>query len=132
MATIAEKTARTQAGDGKLPNRYWVVAGNGWLREIEKSTFDGVEGSKPKKALTQGPFNTYREAEVVADKLINELESPDINENGWNTVTIEDRLNGQCFEATYYEQRDFCVCGRATTRSIELEWHKESWAGKKD
>ena len=34
-------------GDGKTPNKYWVVIGNGWQREVEPSTFDGAEGTQP-------------------------------------------------------------------------------------
>ena len=130
--TTAELTARKMAGDGKTPNKYWVVIGNSWLREVEPHTFDGAEGSQPEQAKTFGPFGTYAEAEHKAEALLNELVSPETDPNGLHTVTIEDRLNGQCFEATYYERRSFCDCGKAKTEAYELEWHKEAWAGTQD
>ena len=129
MLSIAEQTARTMVGDGKQPNRYWVVIGNGWSRETEPHVFDGVAGSKPEAARTFGPFHSYAEAQTKADDLVNELVSPEVDPNGLHTVTIEDRLNGQCFEATYYERRSFCDCGKATTKGFALECHTESWAG---
>ena len=132
MSQVAEQTERKMAGDGQAPNKYWVVVGNGWQREVEAGTFDGVEGTQPVATETFGPYDTYVAAEVKSDSLVNELVSPEADPNGWNTVTIEDRLNGQCFEATYYERQRFCECGKATSEGYELEWHKERWAGEKD
>ena len=130
MNTVAEQTARQMVGDGKTPNRYWVVIGNGWSTETEPHSFDGAEGPKPQASQTFGPFERYEEAKHKADDLTNELVSPEADPNGWHTVTIEDRLNGQCYEATYYEQKTFCACGRSTTTGFTLEWHEETWAGK--
>jgi len=98
--TEAEKLARKIVGDGKLPNKYFVVVSNHWLivKKRGKYTFtvgsdELFEGKYKGESETFGPYDTYKEA---WDKLNEEMIGfVPPTENGYCSGYIDDRISGE-------------------------------------
>lgn len=99
--TVKLESVVNMAGDGKLPNHYWVSINDRYYI-LKDSCLDWIDdhinGLPECKSKTVAVFNTYAEAKQwIADNLC----------LGWtydgiivNCITIEDRLSGQVFEST--------------------------------
>lgn len=101
----AEKTAREQVGDGKLPNRYWVCIHSDWLEQSKEHEYESARDLHPdmpagKESKTFGPYATFRGAIKKAEELIQqEIGEPGLGD--YQMVTIEDRISGTIWEGTY-------------------------------
>lgn len=125
----AEKSARMQGGDGKLPNLYWVSTADDWLEcpDIDSNTFDwahDIHKNLPQAdGETFGPFKTFAEAEAKAEKLQhNDL--VEIGTEGNKMVTIEDRLSGVIYEGVYSVWHT--KQGPYTITHIEWDWRDDT------
>ena len=91
-----------QIGDGKLPNKYWVYVNNDFYI-CKNGMCDWASDTKKFKVNVGivAKYNTYEEAKSKAQYLEGEL-TPNLDDNRFNTITIEDRISGQIYETSLY------------------------------
>ena len=98
--SAAQKAARKYIGDGKLPNKYFVVISNHWTVIVGKgkdatgeSSSQVYSGLYKEQFETFGPFKTYKEAYAVLNEQIIDFVEP--SEDGFCSGYIEDRISGE-------------------------------------
>ena len=131
--TKAEKNARAMVGDGKLPNRYFVILSpyfltnkNNFKDEKISNCYDGsseVYGESKLKCETF-EFRTFKEARNKAEELANErIVSPsEHEEDDFHSVFIEDRLSGEIYNGTWIERWYLKKYRGETIQSVTWDW----------
>ena len=105
-STEVQSDAKTEVGDGKEPNMYWVTSSNDFFIAIEmgESQYASESMEFEPTANTKEPgFNTYKEALAYAEGLnVTEPKTGKIPEKGdIHLYMIEDRITGVIYEAGY-------------------------------
>ena len=99
-----QSDARTEVGDGKLPNKYWVSTSSNFYVQGEGNFMDNagdVLDVKDSGHTIEPPFATFAEAMAKAEEIIQSEIGPEPTNDGINSVMIEDRLSGKVFEGAW-------------------------------
>ncbi len=98
--TVKVESVVNMAGDGKLPNHYWISINDKYYILIDDRADwidDHIKSLPECKSKTVAVFDTYAEAKQwINENLCLGCEYNDIIVN---CITIEDRLSGQVFES---------------------------------